>query len=108
MKTEFKPSVNGVSWKTSVSCCVVPAITAVSKPKSSPPSAPTVVAFTKVSVHPMSPVDRVVLALFLHVEASINLPVPSTGWSRWANLYVFALTQRRCPHLQIGAAVCAS
>jgi hypothetical protein len=37
------PSVCGVSAKTCVNCCVVPEMTAVSKPNSRPPSAPTTV-----------------------------------------------------------------
>ena len=36
-----KPSSFAVRLKTWVSCCVVPAMTAVSNPKSKPPSAPT-------------------------------------------------------------------
>src|SRR5271157_4451709 len=40
MKT-VTPNSKAERWKTWVSCCVVPAMTAVSNPKSSPPSAPT-------------------------------------------------------------------
>src|SRR5271165_7251531 len=40
MKT-VTPNSKAERWKTPVSCCVVPAMTAVSKPKSSPPRAPT-------------------------------------------------------------------
>src|ERR1700712_5585507 len=57
-------------------------------------------SFYEVSVQPMSPVDGVVLRLFLHVEASINLPAPSTGCLKWPNLHVFALTTA-CPHPHI-------
>src|SRR5271168_1375525 len=56
MKT-VRPSVKEVRLYTTVSCWVVPAITAVSKPNNRPPSAPTIVLFKRYEVIAMGSVS---------------------------------------------------
>ncbi len=96
-----KPSCRGLSPNVSVSECVVPAITAVSKPNSNPPNAPTAVAFIKVEFN--------FIRACLHVVCAIKLPPNRTALRENTRRVYFMGTRKRDfkPALQLLFQRCA-